>query len=146
MSTLVRSGCYLRHGDGWRGCLKLVEEKFKVTNNNELSLPAFLHPTWLGHLDVSLVRRPNPLGGVDTQRSLGLVRRHGTHGWHSVLAADMTGEPADLADHALSGQSDHEAGAVVTLQGGGEGPDEELVRFWLEKAGGNVGHSCPGSE
>ena len=38
MSALVRPvvqlKSYLRHGDGWRGGLKLVEKQFKVTNND----------------------------------------------------------------------------------------------------------------
>ena len=46
----------------------------------------------------------------------------------------------------LSGQSHHQTCAVVTLQRGGERPDEKLVRFWLQDCGGNVGHSGAGAK
>ena len=54
----------------WRGRLKLVEEEFEVTDDDELARPALLDPAGLGHLDVAFVRSPDPAGWVDAQRTL----------------------------------------------------------------------------
>ena len=50
---------------GRRG-LKLVQEKFKITDNNKLALPPLLNSARLRHLHVPLVRGPDAAGWVDT--------------------------------------------------------------------------------
>ena len=43
----------------------------------------------------------------------------------------MAGKAADFTDHPLPGQANHQRGAVVTLQGGAERSNQELVGLGL---------------
>ena len=60
---------------------------------------------------------------------LTLIRWYGTAERHFLPALNVACESADLADDTLPCQPHHEAGAVVALERGAEGPNQELVRF-----------------
>ena len=44
---------------------------------------------------------------------------------------NVTSKSANFTNDPLSGQTNHQGRAVVTLQGRAESPDKELVRFGL---------------
>ena len=62
----LSAATYLRHVYSGRRGLKLVQEKFKITDNNKLALPPLLNSARLRHLHVPLVRGPDAAGWVDT--------------------------------------------------------------------------------
>ena len=62
----LSAATYLRHVYSGRRGLKLVQEKFKITDNNKLALPPLLNSARLRHLYVPLVRGPDAARWVDT--------------------------------------------------------------------------------
>ena len=81
--------------------MKLVKEKFEVTNNNKLSLPPFLNPTRLWNLHVTLICSSNASGRVNAKRSLCLIRRNWAGCRDSVFTANVAGKTTYLTDNTL---------------------------------------------
>lgn len=69
------------------------------------------------------------------KKRLTLIRWQGAERGDLVLAGDVAGEAANLADDALPAEADHEGRAVIALERGGEGADEELVGLGAEGQG-----------
>lgn len=111
----------------------VVQEEFKVANDDKLTEPAFLDAAGLGHFDVALVGRSNAAGRIDAQRSFRLICRKWAERRDLVFAGHVARETADFADDALAAQADHERRAVVTLERRREGTDEELMRFRTQR-------------
>lgn len=58
-----------------------------------------------------------------------MIWGYGTNGRDVWTTRRVTGEAANLADHALSHQSHHQRGAVTALRRTREGSNQELVGF-----------------
>ena len=82
--------------------MKLVKEKFEVTNNHKLSLPPFLDSSWLGNFDITLIGCSNSPGWINTQRPLGLIRRNRTSCWNSIFAPYVASKPTNLTNNTLN--------------------------------------------
>lgn len=107
----------------------VIEKKFEIAHDDELTDPATLHGTHFWHFDIAFVCCANATRWINAQRSFGLIGWHRTYGGYALTANGMTREATQFADNALTRQTNHKRCAMIAFRRAAECSHQKLMHL-----------------